>query len=145
MDKDLFQDSGFPPRSNTQLLKDIYFLLLQCNNEHQRDATQRYHSHAVGGQCKGHALNTTMTRINLQQTFIHKISLPSQLFLQAMAATGQTAAHGDGRHRGQTAPHGGKEAKHPQVCPHSLRPGHGPPEPREGKPQLHSIQFYMKT
>ena len=62
-----------------------------------------------------------------------------------MAAARQTDANGAGRHRGQTAPHGGKEAKHPQVCPHSLRPGHGPPEPREGEPQLHSIQFYMKT
>ena len=52
VDKDLFQDSGLPARSNTQLLKDIYFLLLQCNNEHQREATQRYHSHAEGVNVK---------------------------------------------------------------------------------------------
>ena len=60
-----------------------------------------------------------------------------------MAPSEQTAAAGDGRHCGQTAPDGRKETQCPQVCAHSVRPGDGAFKSREGKPQLHSLQFYI--
>lgn len=65
------------------------------------------------------------------------------LSVQAVAPAGQAAPAGHGRHRGQAASHGGQEAQRPQVGAHRVRPGHGASEPRERKPELHSLQFYI--
>lgn len=67
----------------------------------------------------------------------------SRLSVQAVAATGQAAAAGDGRHRGQAASHGRQEAQRAQVGAHRVRQSHGASEPREREPELHPLQFYI--
>lgn len=62
-----------------------------------------------------------------------------------MAPPQQTAAAGDGRHRGQTAPDGREETQRPQVGTHCIRPGNRAFKPREEKSQLHALQFYIKS
>lgn len=62
---------------------------------------------------------------------------------QAVASSGQTAAVGDGWHRGQTAPTGRQETKRAQVGSHGVRPSHGAFKSRETQPELQSFKFYI--